>query len=140
MARTKKNIPIRLLSVEQKAFRMDSSVLSPDSHDALFGFNYSFSPNAEKDTLAVFFEVVMYTPDDMQELLMMDAVHTFKIDNLPGFISHDSAGQARLSGIIKPILDVIVGTTRGLLIAKTSGTPLSQFVLPLIDITRIVHA
>lgn len=117
---------------------MDCSVLSPNDHDVLFGFNYSFSPNAKEASVVVFFEVMMYT-HDMQELLTLDAIHTFTIDNLSDFIQHDNTGQTRLTGIVKPLLDIIVGTTRGLLIAKTSGTPLSRFILPLIDVTRIAR-
>lgn len=138
MARTKKNTPIKLVSVEQKAFRMDSSVLSPNDHDVLFGFNYSFSPNVKKDSVAVFFEIIMYT-NDMQELLTLDTIHTFKVGNLSDFIEREDMGQARLTGIVKPLLDAVIGTTRGLLIAKTSGSPLSRFILPLIDVTRIAR-
>lgn len=139
MARTKKGTPIRLLSVEEKAFRMDTQALTPDDNDALFGFNYSFSPDEEENTVAVFFEVLMYT-NDMQELLLLDTVFNFKTDRLKKYLELDDTGQARLTGITKPLLEVAVATARGLLIGKTAGTPLSRFVLPLIDVTRMTRA
>ena len=60
------------------------------------------------------------------------------VEELKNFIEKDDSGNMHVSSIVPHLINVAVGTMRGILLIKTSGTKLAGYPLPLVNVEELL--
>lgn len=129
-----KNIQMRLLSVEEKKFKSD---LDEDLADVIndnnlkFNIGYSLLPYQNNNSIVV--EIAVKYLFNERELLFLIASLTFKFSEFNEIFEIKDDQILEKVTIIPTMINVAIGTLRGIAASKTSGTFLRNFPLPLID-------
>ncbi len=129
-----KNIQIQLLSVDEKKFKSD---LDENLADAIndstlkFKIEYTLQPNKENSSIVV--EVAAKYLFNERELLFLAASLTFKFPEFDEIFDLKEDQILEKVTVIPTLINVAIGTLRGMVASKTSGTFLKSFPLPLID-------
>lgn len=129
-----KNIQMRLLSVEEKKFKSD---LDEDLADVIndnnlkFNIGYSLLPYQNNNSVVV--EIAVKYLFNERELLFLIASLTFKFPEFNEIFEIKDDQILEKVTIIPTMINVAIGTLRGMTASKTSGTFLRNFPLPLID-------
>lgn len=135
-----KNIQFRLLSIDEKKFKSDiDEVLANTINDENLKFNlgYSLLPNPDENTLEI--EIVTKYLYEDHELLFLSASLTFSfVEFSEVFEIKEGKIQEKVT-IIPTLINVAIGTIRGMIATKICGTYLRKFPLPLIDPNVIIH-
>ena len=129
-----KNIQMKLLSVEEKRFKSDlDEALSDVINDSNLKFNigYSLLPNQNNNSLVV--EIAAKYLFDERELLYLVASLTFGFPEFDEIFEIKDIKILEKVTVIPTLINVAIGTLRGMIASKTSGTFLKNFPLPLID-------
>ncbi|MBQ5979423.1 MAG: hypothetical protein IJL58_05335 [Bacteroidales bacterium] len=137
MAKTGKPILVRLLSVKELAFSMNHSLIKEDETAVLFNFGFQITPAVEREEITVFLKVTISSLSH-QTLLDLDSSYDFSVPDLGSLIHIKDNGETEIESIPAHLLNVAVGTARGLIVSKTAGTPLSKFPLPIVDIPKML--
>lgn len=135
-----KNIQFRLLSIDEKRFKSDiDEVLANTINDENLKFNlaYSLLPNPDENTLEI--EIVTKYLYQEHELLFLSASLTFLFVEFSEIFEIKEGKIQEKVTIIPTLINVAIGTMRGMIAIKISGTYLRKFPLPLIDPNVIIH-
>ena len=127
-------IQIRLLDVEEKLFKcnLDENLAESLNQDNL-KINIGYTLISDKEAKTVVIEVVAKYILANKELLFFVASLTFEF---PEFNEIFKLQEDRISEkitVIPTLINIAIGTLRGMIAVKTSGTFLKRFPLPLID-------
>lgn len=127
------DIRMRLVSVNEINFMMnyDSSATDDIAKDLNIGFSVGFKPLDESDQIDMEFGVE-YSLDNDSTILECRYNFRFEVQNLNDFIKTDN-DTVTIHGLIPHFLNVAIGTMRGILVVKTSGSPLSKYPIPITD-------
>lgn len=132
----KRSVSLFLIDIQETEFKFNSEFeYSQVSDDTLeFGMGQKFNADVEAERLSV--EVsfhYIYLPTDV-DLARLTIVLNFQIKNLGEFIKPIEDGiQTDDSGFVLNILNVAIGTLRGVCYARLKGTPLEKHPIPLIS-------
>ena len=129
-----KNIQIQLLSVDEKKFKSDlDENLADVINDSTLKFKigYTLQPNKENTSIVV--EVAAKYLFNERELLFLAASLTFKFQEFDEIFDLKENQILEKVTVIPTLINVAIGTLRGMIASKTSGTFLKNFPLPLID-------
>jgi len=129
-----KNIQMKLLSVEEKRFKSDlDEALADVINDSNLKFNigYSLLPNQNNNSIVV--EIAAKFLFNERELLYLVASLTFGFPAFDEIFEIKDSKILEKATIIPTLMNVAIGTLRGMVASKTSGTFLRNFPLPLID-------
>lgn len=137
MAKKGKSVLVRLIAVKELAFSINYSELKENESEVLFNFGFQINPIIEKDEVTVFLRVTISSPSH-QTLLNLDSSYEFAVPDLNSLIKVKENGETEIESIPAHLLNVAVGTSRGLIVSKTAGTPLSKYPLPIVDVTRML--
>ncbi|AGY54121.1 hypothetical protein BRDCF_p1494 [Bacteroidales bacterium CF] len=135
-----KNIQMKLLSVEEKRFKSDlDEALSDVINDSNLKFNigYSLLPNQKNNSIVV--EIAAKYLFDERELLYFVASLTFKFSAFDEIFEIKDSKILEKVTVIPTLINVAIGTLRGMVASKTSGTFLRNFPLPLIDPNSLLN-
>lgn len=128
------NIQIRLLCVEEKKFKSD---LDEDLADSInddnlkINIGYSLLPNRENNSIVV--EIAAKYLFAEHELLFLIASLTFEFPEFDEIFDLKDGKILEKITVIPTLINVAIGTLRGMVASKTNGTFLKNFPLPLID-------
>lgn len=128
------NIQIQLLSVDEKKFKSDlDENLADVINDSTLKFKigYTLQPNKENTSIVV--EVAAKYLFNERELLFLAASLTFKFQEFDEIFDLKENQILEKVTVIPTLINVAIGTLRGMVASKTSGTFLKSFPLPLID-------
>lgn len=128
------NIQIRLIQVEEKSFKYDLSevlLTTFDENNLKINIGYKLLPDLNANIIAV--EITAKYLYSDSELIEYTSSLTFKSPNLSDIIEITDNKIIEKTVIIPTLLNVAIGTLRGMLAIKTTGTILKDFPLPLID-------
>lgn len=128
------NIQIQLLSVDEKKFKSDlDENLADVINDSTLKFKigYTLQPNKENTSIVV--EVAAKYLFNERELLFLAASLTFKFQEFDEIFDLKENQILEKVTVIPTLINVAIGTLRGMIASKTSGTFLKNFPLPLID-------
>lgn len=129
-----KNIQIQLLSVDEKKFKsdLDENLADVINNSTLqFKIGYTLQPNKENSSIVV--EVAAKYLFNERELLFLAASLTFKFPEFDEIFDLKEDQILEKVTVIPTLINVAIGTLRGMVASKTSGTFLKSFPLPLID-------
>ena len=123
-------LQMRLVSVDEIMFMMSSAGIGNAfrSEDIQIGFSNKVDYAEETDEITLDFGVKYAVHSE--DVLECVCRFKFSVVDLKRFIQVNAKDN---SVTITP-----VGTMRGILIAKTAGTPLAKYPLPMLDINRLI--
>lgn len=138
MAENNVNIQMRLVSVNEVSFMMAPAIITDDvkPESIQLGFSNQVRPDIEHDRIAVVFGIRYELNGDRA----LECVYRFEFEvkELAQFVKIHDDNHVTITHIMPHLLSVAVGTMRGILVAKTAGTNLSKFPLPMIDPNRLM--
>lgn len=138
-----KKISIRLLKILENSFYIDLSPLrtldeiKPDSIKFELGFKLDI--NEDNDYLDLFLNIQYLFQDKNTKILEAETINSFEIEDLKNQIERKGEQFTDKSGFLPTILGVGLGTIRGVIVAKTAGTILVDYPLPIINPTDILN-
>lgn len=131
------NIQMRLASVSEVSFMMSPGELGDNVNpDAIqIGFSSQINPDVENNI----FNLVFGTRYEFGGKVVLESLYKFEFEvkNLSQFIVFNDDQSITVNHLMPHCLSVAIGTMRGILVAKTAGTILSKFPLPMIDANQL---
>ena len=137
MAERDLNIQMRLASVSEVSYMMSPGIVGDRINPELMkiGFSSQIHPDVQNDTFVLIFGVRY----ELEGEIVLESVYRFffEVKDLAQFIVFNDVQSITVNHIMPHFLSVAVGTMRGILVAKTAGTPLGDFPLPIIDVNQL---
>lgn len=136
----KDEIKMRLLSVSEDKFMLDNynapEKMEEDRLDITLG--HRPIPKVETDEM----ELIVSITYSYDAKVLLDCEYTFHfhVENLKDYVVENTKGALTIKNLIPQVIDVAVGTMRGLIMARTAGTKLSQYPLPIVNALSIPGA
>lgn len=129
-------IQMKLLSVEEVRFVMLPDEINDNlkSDDILLGFSNEVITDIDNDIITLVFGI-QYESERKKVLESVCRI-SFNVNNLTQFIVNDGK-NSMITHIMPHLLNVVVGTMRGILVARTAGTILSKYPLPMINVEQL---
>ena len=127
-----------LVSVDEIMFMMSSAGIGNAfrSEDIQLGFSNKVDYAEARDEIILDFGVKYAIHSE--DVLECVCRFKFSVVYLKRFIQVNAKDNSvTITHIMPHLLSVAVGTMRGILIAKTAGTPLAKYPLPMLDINRL---
>lgn len=137
----KVNVKFRLVSIDNEQYAPNLEGVNFDSiQDEKLKFQYKIDTviQMSKDTIIVI-PSIRYSFEG-HELLVANAMFTYSVLNLDGAIAVDKENQ-RINvkaDIFPSLVGAAYSTLRGIVYARTSGTPLAKYPLPMIEVKTLV--
>lgn len=69
-----------------------------------------------------------------EEILQSIYAYHFTVDNLSNYVKLDKDNQVQIEVIMPRLLNTALETMRGIILARTAGTPISKCPLPIFDV------
>ena len=134
-----KEIKIKLLKVQETGFYIDSILLESLSGKSLEGFNINFGlqiqPQTQQNILIL--HLTIEYQFEQNKILVLQTSNSFEIDVLNEIMEFNEKNIVDKKRILPTLLGVAIGTLRGLVVAKTSGTILAEHTIPIINPTEL---
>ena len=138
----KVNVKFRLVSIDNERYapnfeRVDSASIPEEK--LKFQYKIDTVIQMSKDTILVI-PSIRYSYEG-NELLVADAIFTYSVLNLDSAIAVDKENQ-RINvkaDIFPSLVGAAYSTLRGIVYARTSGTPLAKYPLPMIEVKTLVE-
>ena len=136
MAENNDNIQIRLTSVNEVSFMMSPGKVGDNvKPDAIqIGFSTQIQPDVENNI----FNMIFGTRYELDGDVVLESIYRFEFEvkDLRQFIVNNNQ-NITVKHIMPHLLNVAVGTMRGILVVKTAGTNFSKYPLPMIDVNQL---
>lgn len=128
------NIEISLLSVNEVQFMMtlDKVIEDLNPDEIQIGFANKVEPDIATDSISIDFGV-RYV---LKEKVVLECTYryTFSVVNLSQFVTVNEDQSMTITHIMPHLLNVAVGTMRGIIVVRTACTPFAKYPLPIIDV------
>ena len=131
----KKKVQIGLISVAERSFKFASEKIKDnfDPSQLKIAFDNSLETfDGEKDNITIDFGVKYFYRGE--EILECIYGFTYVVENLKKYVKINADNSVKIDVIMPRMLSVALGTLRGIIIARTVGTPVYDCPLPMIDI------
>lgn len=138
----KVNVKFRLVSIDNERYAPNFEGVDFSSiPEEKLKFQYKIDTviQMSKDTILVI-PSIRYSYEG-NELLVANAVFTYSVLNLDSAIAVDKENQ-RINvkaDIFPSLVGAAYSTLRGIVYARTSGTPLAKYPLPMIEVKTLVE-
>lgn len=137
---------VGLTEVKTEAFTIsepsDDIINSFDVSFLNVGVNANFDTNTDNNTVTVHL-VFSYdygdeTSGDLLRLLHYNGSFTFGFDDLKNFINSETKNVRLPNNVLERLLDLSISTARGIIIAKSTGSFINKYYLPVFDVKRLL--
>lgn len=137
---------VGLTEVKTEAFTInepsDDIIKSFDVGFLNVGVNAYFETNAEHGKVAVQllfdYEYGDEANSDLLPLLHYKGIFVFAFDDLKSLVSGDTDNVRLPGNVLERLLDLSISTARGIIIAKSSGSFINNYYLPVFDVKRLL--
>lgn len=136
-ANTKLSVPFTLRQIKTIQFATFDQEIC-DTEKINLESAVTFKIDSKNRFIGVFNKFSLYQNEKV--LLVIEANCNFEIEKngWDSLVNKDEGTIILPSGLAQHLAVLTVGTTRGILHAKTEGTPFNRFFLPTIDVTKLV--
>lgn len=98
-----------------------------------FNLKTEFLINIEKNVVAIRLTVDMSEKKNDKNIVSLRTENYFEIEDLKQYVKKDDPSSLELPELLlSALINISIGTARGILITKVGGTVLDQMVLPII--------
>lgn len=138
-----KQIEMKLLKVKEVGFCLNTEAIDSisdfDINKLQIEFGFKADPKLDVNifTLSILVRYMYEIDAKLERIAELSTANVFEINDLSSFIKCNDEGIQDVSGILPTLVGVAVGTLRGLLLAKTAGTILSDYPLPIVNPTEL---
>ncbi|NHZ86605.1 MAG: hypothetical protein GWP19_12120 [Planctomycetia bacterium] len=139
---TKNNNPINF---QIKAVKTIEFCFTPPDRTIKKGERFTFKlkteflVNIEKNVVAIRLTVEMFDKKRAKLIASIKTENYFEIKDLKQFIQKDHSDSIKLPDLLlSALINISIGTARGILITKVGGTVLDQMVLPIIQTNALI--
>ena len=136
-------IELQVVQIQEMNFALDESLwtlkdIDRDDLDVQMGIK--FQPIMRENHMSISVKVYYrYKIDgEMKPIMSIEIATLFLIVDMDKHIENKETQFNDKSNIIPSLLNVAIGATRGFLAAKVSGTILSKYPLPLMDVNEVL--
>ncbi len=143
MEATKTQIQARLQKVREIGFRMDFELLNSipdlDINKIRIQFGFQVEQSTEENIFILNVQVVYAYPINKDEKVLVDLKTTnhYEIQDLQSLVKYSKGEFQDITGLLPTLLGISIGTLRGILLVKTTGTILADFPLPVVNATDL---
>jgi hypothetical protein len=106
------------------------------------GVNVYFETNIDTNKVAVHLAFSYDYGDeasgDLLRLLHYKGVFAFGFDNVKSFVSPETKNVHLPGNVLERLLDLAISTARGIIIAKSDGSFINKYYLPVFDVKRLL--
>ncbi len=131
----KQKIKYGIISVDEISFKYHPEKLSADfnADNLQLGFDNSLEAlDGQQELITVDFGVkYMYKGEEILQSIY--AFH-YQVDNLVKYVKLDKDNSVKIETIMPRLLNTALETMRGIILARTAGTPLAKCPLPIFDV------
>lgn len=141
------SVEVKIKSIKEEEFKFtDLNLKEIESDHLLLGFHLGFKVNVEENTFSVKLTVVYNyedkDSDNPKELMKYTTVTTFDVKGLNKIVKFNEEDNDKYDipdSLVITFVGTAVSSTRGMLVNKLSGTILSDFYLPLVDVKQLLN-
>lgn len=140
-----KEVSIKLKKIQESKFyynldfQCDCDKLDEDNLPYKIEVKYNISYDLPKDIFYINVSICYKDEDNL--ILEAENRFTFKIKNLGSLIKVQDDDTFSLKVDFLPtLINVAVGTMRGVIFSKTNSSPLSDFPLPMISMSELIDS
>jgi len=141
-----KEVKFRLLKIREISFSCNDFLVEPDvqfnEENLIVKIGSQLKPNLEDDTFSVrlLAKYLLKKESESIVLLSFETETIFKILHLADHIIFSKTKNEFTTdnNLLLTFTSIAIGSLRGMLVVKTSGTPLNNFPLPLVNPTDIL--
>jgi|GEM_PF-5811952 len=140
------SVSIAISSIKEEEFKFsDKNLESIDSKLLSLGFHLGFKADVKKGFFTVTFTVIYNygDNDDEIQLLKFTTITKFKVKGLKRIVKFEEENDDKFQipdAIMITFVGAAISTARGMLAYKLSGTILSDYYLPLIDVQELLKS
>lgn len=138
MVEKKINITYKLEKIDIKKFKIEAPSLPPtEISDALFEFKTGVRVTLDEERTLIRFEVFVYDMDKTNNLSYIDMYFIFHTIGISGF--EIKKNQIKLPDeLLLSLLNIVYGTSRGILYEKFQSSFLKNIILPPFDTKKLM--
>ncbi len=137
---------VGLTEVKTAAFTIsepsDDIIKSFDVGSLDVGVNVYFETNTDSNKVAVHLAFSYDYGDeasgDLLRLLHYEGVFAFGFDDLKSFLDPETKNIRLPNNVLERLLDLAISTARGIIIAKSTGSFMNKYYLPIFDVKRLL--
>jgi hypothetical protein len=137
------SIPLKLEAVKIISINIiGNEIMSKKIISKKFGFELGFKSNIiqSKSLIAIFTNVKVYSDKEAKILLgEIKTFNLFRIKNLSKFLIKEENKFKIPEFLLASLLGISISNTRGILVAKASGTILENAIIPVLNPTAIIR-
>lgn len=116
-----------------KSFDVDFLNVGIDIH-----FNTDTENNKVTVHLAFSYDYGDDASGDLLTLLNYNGSFSFRFDDLKNFINAETKNVRLPNNVLERLLDLSISTARGIIIAKSTGSFINKYYLPVFDVKRLL--
>lgn len=130
----KAKVQMQLLSVDERSFKyIPGKTDNFDPSQLRMAFDNSLENfDGKENTVTIDFGVKFFYKEE--ELMECIYAFTFVVEDLKKYVIINKDNSVKINVIMPRMLTTSLGTLRGIILARTAGTPISRCPLPMIDI------
>lgn len=137
-------IKLSKVKTEEVTFKEpDDSFISSFNEEYInVGMGVNFSHDIAKESFTVHLNFFYdYSEDESNALKLLDykGFFEFKISNLQENIVINDKGFKLSDNVLATLIEISISSARGIIIAKTAGSFINQFYLPILDPKDIIE-
>ena len=136
------NISLKKIQDYKFYYNLDFSVTKKKIEEGMLPYNVTIKYNISYNLEENFFYLNLSISYDDNNILILEAENrfTFQIKDLKSLIKIQSDKSFSLEVDFLPmIINIAIGTMRGIIYYRTSSTPLSEFPLPMISLNELAN-
>ena len=135
------NLDYKLLQIKEVSFSLNDTKLTKTEAQKKLLIGVGFAPGVdiEKKLFTVDFNVSYKYKSTDNILLSSKYKFVFKVKDIENIVQKLEDGFEIDDDFLGSTINVAIGTMRGIIYSKTSGTELNKFILPLFDSSKIVE-
>lgn len=134
-----KAIGFSLSKITTEQFAVIETNFPEDEKEIGIGMNFRFSASETQKMLGVFTTFTFQVEE--KQFLIVEAGCHFKIkpEDWDNLLNDDKTELTVPKGLISHLATITVGTTRGILHAKTENTIFNKYHLPTINVSEVIN-
>ena len=132
------SIGFALANITTEQFASIEENIPQQGNEIGIDINFRFSADEKSKMIGVFTNFTFHTQG--KQFLIVEGGCHFKIkpEDWEKLLSEDKKELTAPAGLLRHLATITVGTTRGILHAKTENTCFSKYILPTINIVKVV--